>query len=508
MLRIRVNTAEAEIIETELITAGRKGLKCQFTFSEDWADLAKTVVVTGTVQRDILLVGDTIEVPSECIRMAQFPLKIGVYGAKPDGTIVIPTIWANFGKVFPGAKPVGISPDLVTPDLVAQIVQAAQNALYLAQLLTDRANSGEFNGKDGATGPRGPQGVQGPQGNPFTYADFTPEQLAALTGPAGEDGADGADGVSPTISSESITGGHRLTITDAGGTTTVYVMDGEDGDPGADGADGADGNCIWWTNYQITSSGAPGYGTVAAIRLKGRTGTPAAHDLVVGPAIGQSGSIENLYEISSVAAGTCALKEIGSIKGDPGAGGVTSVNGQTGAVSLSIPSTAADVGAIAAPASPSSTQDLVYLNGAWVAADKVYIVNCTPTALDYSGTMDKTVAQIYAAHQEGKTIVFRLWTAVDSHFDTVGTMFWTSGDVTYPSFNAFIVLSDPYNSIVFAYTGATNNGALATYGTSIYPLSTSACIPAPASPTTGDFLCWNGSAWVATTLSAWQGGSY
>ena len=33
-------------------------------------------------------------------------------------------------------------------------------------------------------------------------------------------------------------------------------------------------------------------------------------------------------------------------------------------------------------------------------------------------------------------------------------------------------------------------------------------IAAPASPTTGDFLCWNGSAWAATSMSAWQGGSY
>ena len=28
-----------------------------------------------------------------------------------------------------------------------------------------------------------------------------------------------------------------------------------------------------------------------------------------------------------------------------------------------------------------------------------FIVTLTPTALDYSGTMDKTVAEIYAAHQ-------------------------------------------------------------------------------------------------------------
>ena len=33
-------------------------------------------------------------------------------------------------------------------------------------------------------------------------------------------------------------------------------------------------------------------------------------------------------------------------------------------------------------------------------------------------------------------------------------------------------------------------------------------ISAPSSPATGAFLVWNGSAWVAQTLSTWQGGSF
>ena len=33
-------------------------------------------------------------------------------------------------------------------------------------------------------------------------------------------------------------------------------------------------------------------------------------------------------------------------------------------------------------------------------------------------------------------------------------------------------------------------------------------IPAPSSANSGDFLCYNGSAWVAQTLSTWQGGNY
>ena len=46
---------------------------------------------------------------------------------------------------------------------------------------------------------------------------------------------------------------------------------------------------------------------------------------------------------------------------------VTSVNGQTGAVSLVIPSTASDVGAISAPSSPATGAFLVWNGSAWVA---------------------------------------------------------------------------------------------------------------------------------------------
>lgn len=45
----------------------------------------------------------------------------------------------------------------------------------------------------------------------------------------GKDGANGKDGVSPSVSVEAMEGGHRITITDATGTKTFDVMDGEDG---------------------------------------------------------------------------------------------------------------------------------------------------------------------------------------------------------------------------------------------------------------------------------------
>ena len=71
-------------------------------------------------------------------------------------------------------------------------------------VLTIESDSGvsscDLKGAKGDDGPRGPQGVQGERGEtgvgeqglkgePFTYDDFTPEQLAALTGPEGPAGA-------------------------------------------------------------------------------------------------------------------------------------------------------------------------------------------------------------------------------------------------------------------------------------------------------------------------------
>lgn len=51
-------------------------------------------------------------------------------------------------------------------------------------------------------------------------------------GQPGTDGTDGDDGFSPVITVTDITGGHRVTITDAEGTQTVDVLNGQPGTPG------------------------------------------------------------------------------------------------------------------------------------------------------------------------------------------------------------------------------------------------------------------------------------
>jgi hypothetical protein len=55
------------------------------------------------------------------------------------------------------------------------------------------------------------------------------------------DGTNGKDGVSPTISVEDISGGHRLIIVDATGRRTVDVLNGPEGPQGSAGPQGIQG---------------------------------------------------------------------------------------------------------------------------------------------------------------------------------------------------------------------------------------------------------------------------
>ena len=92
------------------------------------------------------------------------------------------------------------------------------------------------------------------------------------------------------------------------------------------------------------------------------------------------------------------------------------------------------------------------------------------TAQDLSGTMDKTIAEIYEAYQSGKRIVFRVM-SLEGHMDVDCTARWFNNEVTYPSFNGFVITDNGAHMIVNAFTGATNNGEGMNYGTTIYPLT-------------------------------------
>ena len=67
------------------------------------------------------------------------------------------------------------------------------------------------------------------------------------------------------------------------------------------------------------------------------------------------------------------------------------------------------------------------------------IVNLTPLYDDFSGEMDKTRAELYAAYQAGQRIIYRVWMGEGEYIEADVTMVYTNTNYTYPSFNAFII---------------------------------------------------------------------
>lgn len=91
----------------------------------------------------------------------------------------------------------------------------------------------------------GPPGTDGATFTPAVSSDgvlsFTndkglpnpaPVNIKGAPGTPGTPGTDGEDGFSLTVAVTDITGGHRVTITDATGPHTFDVMDGQDGTGG------------------------------------------------------------------------------------------------------------------------------------------------------------------------------------------------------------------------------------------------------------------------------------
>lgn len=100
-----------------------------------------------------------------------------------------------------------------------------------------------------------------------------------------------------------------------------------------------------------------------------------------------------------------------------------------------------------------------------------FVITCTPTAQDFSGVMDKTVAEINEAYEAGRKIFFRLILGGDT-YQEVSLNDVGKGGLAYPSFNAICCIAANNNyMLVLAYTGISDTGTKNTYGTTIYPLT-------------------------------------
>lgn len=105
------------------------------------------------------------------------------------------------------------------------------------------------------------------------------------------------------------------------------------------------------------------------------------------------------------------------------------------------------------------------VDGEWAASEqgKKFIVTATPTSPDYSGTMDKTVAEINAAYEAGQEIWFTL-------SDYTAPCAVVVAGTVYPRFfaNVFDLRT---NTLIMAYTTNDTDGTDTSYGVTVYSLT-------------------------------------
>ena len=206
--------------------AGSYGIeKLNILRGAGWEYAAISVVYTnpdGVTVEKLLGVDDVADVPPEPTSGKDGEGKITFVGRLPGERRISAVVTYDLYEHGPADIDNDAEP---TPELVEQIMAAANKALDVANSVRQDADEGKFNGKDGAPGKDGGTGAPGRDGT-----DGAP-------GRDGSDGAPGKDGVSPTVKVEDIEGGHRVTVTDASGAHVVDVLDGK---PGKDGAAGKD----------------------------------------------------------------------------------------------------------------------------------------------------------------------------------------------------------------------------------------------------------------------------
>ena len=153
MITLTANRRKATVTETETITTGSAGIPVRLDLSSDFDGLAVTVCFkAGERHADRVWTGGTVNVPEKCLRRPGVPLEVGVYAARADGTVVIPTMLASAGTIRQGVEPSGVDPGEPDPSWIAQVQQMAQDAQAVAEEMAaylDTVEDGRVTSLDG-----------------------------------------------------------------------------------------------------------------------------------------------------------------------------------------------------------------------------------------------------------------------------------------------------------------------------------------------------------------------
>lgn len=207
LISVEVENQKISINKIYSIRETEGYIKCEFKFAtDDWSGTVKTAYFKNACTKAItaqLLENDACFIPSEALTAAGY-IEFSVAGEKANYRIT-----SAIAEFYNGDTIYGGEPSDPTPSQYDQIIAqtaaaqtAAENAEKIADEIQEKAESGAFNGKDGAPGPAGPQGEPGAAatieigetttGEPGTQASVTntgTETAAVLnfTIPKGED---------------------------------------------------------------------------------------------------------------------------------------------------------------------------------------------------------------------------------------------------------------------------------------------------------------------------------
>ena len=118
-----VSGATAVAIDLKPIPRGITGAVVEFLYDDDiWAGLRKKVAFRGSGEVEEICDSDTVIFPTEVAQQKNKRVTVGVTGVSEDGTIVIPTLWADLGTVKDSACGDYPAPGEPVPPIWAQLL--------------------------------------------------------------------------------------------------------------------------------------------------------------------------------------------------------------------------------------------------------------------------------------------------------------------------------------------------------------------------------------------------
>ena len=247
MIYLKATGRKPSVAVTEPLTTGSVGIPVEVSLSAEYAGLECIVCFrTEYAEGEFTYGTDDAKVPPQCLSVAGAALEVGVYGALPDGTVVIPTIWTVVGTIREGATPSGVNPSEPAPSWVAQVQEMAETAMEKSKGVAGRVAALE-NTPLALNMVVDTVGIPAYVSDPTTYAAYgiaesgwyvfarisAPKGVAATAATAVEGAAGsivtvGADHVDVAVRFEVAAQSCPVTVTWAAGNAETFVFRAED----------------------------------------------------------------------------------------------------------------------------------------------------------------------------------------------------------------------------------------------------------------------------------------